>query len=84
MSDGINQDGSPMGSRNLFRVQGAGPAANWLTNTMRVLQDTPTAFRDIVNRALDGELAGNDEFRQMMDAKAAAIAQHGGPAAGNR
>ena len=84
MSDGINQDGSPMGSRNLFRVQGAGPAANWLTNTMRVHQDTPTAFRDIVNRALDGELANNKAFWQMMDAEAAAIAQRGVSAAGNR
>ena len=52
---------------------------------MRALENTPTAFRDTVNRAVDVELTGNLSFRQMMDAEAAAISQTTRvAAAGNR
>ena len=85
MTDHNNRDGSPMSSRRPFGIRGDGPAANWLTDSMRVLQNTPQAFQDTVTRAVEMELTDNLSFWQMMDTKATAISRRTRlEAAGNR
>ena len=70
MSDEISQNGSPLGGRQLF-----GGMPNWMTTAMRALENTPPAFRNTVNRALEAELDNNPSFGEMMAEEAANIVQ---------
>ena len=75
MSDETNQNGSPMGGRQLFGGSGGEPLPDWMTAMNQALANTPPAFRATVNKAVDAAVDNDSTFNVMMAEEAANIAR---------
>ena len=62
-----------MEGQQLFRNQGDGPAATWLTDVMRTIGNAPTGFQNISSRPMETESVASPPFRQMMEDKVEAM-----------
>ena len=84
MSEETNPNGSPMGGRQLFGGSGDEPAPNWMAAINQALANTPPAFRNAVNRAVEAEVDTNSAFNAMMAEEGANIARAAQAATQNR